>query len=104
MRGATPWGADSSGNLWLQGGYGYDSKGEFGALNDLWKFSPAGATWTWVSGSDLISAAGTYGTPLTPAAENAPAANADSVAWTDSDGNFWLFGGDDGNDLWEYLP
>jgi hypothetical protein len=27
---------DSSGNLWLFGGYGYDSTGALGYLNDMW--------------------------------------------------------------------
>jgi N-acetylneuraminic acid mutarotase len=31
---------DSSGNLWLFGGAGYDSTGTQGTLNDLWKFTP----------------------------------------------------------------
>ncbi len=31
---------DSSGNLWLFGGYGYDSTGTVGKLNDLWQYSP----------------------------------------------------------------
>jgi len=29
---------DSSGNLWLFGGSGYDSAGAYGELNDLWKY------------------------------------------------------------------
>ena len=32
--------ADSSGNIWLFGGWGYDSAKTFGNLNDLWKFIP----------------------------------------------------------------
>ncbi|HPI88946.1 MAG TPA: kelch repeat-containing protein [Spirochaetota bacterium] len=31
---------DSSGALWLFGGYGYDRDGSAGYLNDLWKFEP----------------------------------------------------------------
>lgn len=31
---------DSSGNLWLFGGYGFDSTGTRGYLNDLWKYQP----------------------------------------------------------------
>jgi hypothetical protein len=29
---------DSSGNLWLFGGYGYDSSASLGYMNDLWRF------------------------------------------------------------------
>jgi hypothetical protein len=37
--GASGW-IDSSGNLWLFGGDGYDSTGAQGNLNDLWKYQP----------------------------------------------------------------
>jgi N-acetylneuraminic acid mutarotase len=40
---ASSW-TDSSGNLWLFGGYGYDVTGNYGALNDLWKYQPPGAS------------------------------------------------------------
>jgi N-acetylneuraminic acid mutarotase len=36
---ATSW-TDLSGNLWLFGGSGYDSKGTLGSLNDLWEYQP----------------------------------------------------------------
>lgn len=95
--------SDTSGNLWLEGGYGFDSKGNGGYLNDLWEFIP-GTGWVWQGGSNLNGATGSYGTPGTPATGNTPAANSTASYWKDSNGNFWLFGGDDGNDLWEYLP
>jgi len=37
--GAVSW-IDSSGNFWLFGGYGYDSTGAEGQLNDLWVYRP----------------------------------------------------------------
>jgi Galactose oxidase, central domain len=48
---------DSAGSLWLFGGYGVDSTGTAGPLDDLWQFTPATSTWTWVSGS-ITAAAG----------------------------------------------
>jgi hypothetical protein len=36
---ASGW-VDKSGNFWLYGGTGFDSKGASGALNDLWFFKP----------------------------------------------------------------
>src|SRR5713226_9674768 len=36
---------DSGGHLWLFGGFGYDSMGTVGDLNDLWRFD--GSNWTW---------------------------------------------------------
>ncbi len=37
--GAVSW-IDSDGYLWLFGGYGYDSTGTMGKLNDLWRYRP----------------------------------------------------------------
>jgi N-acetylneuraminic acid mutarotase/pimeloyl-ACP methyl ester carboxylesterase len=100
---------DSSGNLWLFGGQGYDSAGNWGVLNDLWKYN--GANWTWVSGSNTVNQSGSYGTQGVAAAGNVPGARIGSVSWTDSSGNLWLFGGygydsagNEGflNDLWKY--
>jgi len=100
---------DLSGNFWLFGGYGTGSPAEYGDLNDLWKYS--GGMWTWVSGSNHIEQAGTYGTLGGPNASNVPGARFMAACWTDVSGNFWLFGGvglDSAgtrgslNDLWKY--
>lgn len=100
---AVSW-VDRSGNLWLFGGFGQDSTGANGPLNDLWKYS-AGA-WTWVSGSNLANQGGVYGTLGVAAPGNVPGARNSSAGWTDSQGDLWLFGGDGQsgflNDLWKY--
>ncbi|MHB1939103.1 MAG: Kelch repeat-containing protein [Acidobacteriaceae bacterium] len=107
---------DSNGNFWLFGGVGFDSAGTFGELNDLWEFSPTSRMWTWVSGSDTVGVtyggpSGVYGTEGTAAAANVPGGRSPAANWTDSSGNFWLFGGEgvdstgtvgSMNDLWEY--
>ncbi len=106
---------DKSGNLWLFGGEGYDSQGNFGNLNDLWEYSFSTGQWTWMGGLNYIGnnvgQPGVYGTLGTPAAGNLPGARFGASSWTDSSGNLWLFGGDgfdsNGsygwlNDLWEY--
>jgi hypothetical protein len=107
---------DTSGNLWLFGGYGYDSTGTLGWLNDLWKFDPALGTygeWTWMDGSSTVGSSGVYGTLGTTASTNIPGARGNAVSWSDASGNLWLFGGggDDStgtlgflNDLWEFDP
>jgi N-acetylneuraminic acid mutarotase len=105
---------DSTGNLWLFGGFTPDPNVQGDKiLNDLWKFSPASGTWTWVSGSNAINAQGVYGTKGVAAASNVPGARLDSVSWIDGTGNLWLFGGQGidprllsgaFNDLWEYSP
>jgi uncharacterized protein (TIGR03437 family) len=108
---------DGSGNLWLFGGEGYDSKGTLGDLNDLWAFSTAANQWTWKGGSSALNAnryqPGVYGTLGVPAAGNVPGSRMGATGWTDSGGNLWLFGGNgydangklgDLNDLWEFSP
>lgn len=116
---------DTSGNLWLFGGQGFDSTGSWGELNDLWKFNPDSKVWTWMSGSETQTqptqqvywtvpyTAGVYSTPGTPNSTNIPGSRTGAGAWTDSSGNLWLFGGwgadSNGtqgllNDLWEYSP
>jgi len=104
---------DSSGNLWLFGGWGYDSAGDIGHLNDLWKYDPATLEWTWVSGSNTVDQTGTYGTQGIDAPSNVPGARHRAVSWTDPSGKLWLFGGygyDSAgnmgylNDRWKYDP
>ncbi len=100
---------DSSDNLWLFGGSGLDGYGSRGELNDLWKFD--GANWTWVSGDKQRNRNGFYGTKGVANASNKPGARSQSISWTDSSGNFWLFGGYGydyigfpglRNDLWKF--
>jgi N-acetylneuraminic acid mutarotase len=99
---------DKSGNLWLFGGEGNGSPGNGGDLNDLWKYNPGNGQWTWMGGSDIGSQTGIYGTQGVAAPGNIPPGRDNAVAWTDAQGNFWLFGGyaftslDVLNDLWEY--
>jgi len=100
---------DSTGDFWLFGGYGYDSAGSEGALNDLWKYSAG--EWTWMNGANVANQVGVYGTLGTAAPGNIPGARSGAVSWTDASGNLWLFGGagyDSAgssawlNDLWKY--
>jgi N-acetylneuraminic acid mutarotase len=109
---ASSW-IDSSGNLWLFGGVGYDASGAVGNLNDLWQYSPSTGLWTWVSGGNGDNASGLYGTQGTASASNEPGARYAASSWIDSSGNLWLFGGigcdsigtvGKLNDLWEYSP
>jgi len=105
---------DAAGNVWLFGGYGYDSAGTIGYVNDLWRYNAG--QWTWMSGSAVVNQKGTYGTQGTVAPSNVPGGRQAAFTWTDAAGNFWLFGGQGFdsagslgfgnflNDLWEYEP
>ena len=105
---AASW-VDGNGNFWIFGGYGMDSAGGMGMLNDLWEYSAG--QWTWVAGSNFISQKGTYGTQGVAAASNVPGARLNAFSWIDATGNLWLFGGigldstntrNVLNDLWKF--
>jgi Galactose oxidase, central domain len=101
---------DNAGNFWIFGGYNLSGLGQPNSFNDLWKFS--GGQWTWVSGANTVNQVGIYGTQGVSASTNVPGARWSPAAWTDKQGNFWLYGGQGydlaGNgslaDLWAYNP
>ena len=104
---------DTSGNLWLFGGYGLDSQGTMYNLNDLWEFNPTIKMWTWVSGGNIGYQSGVYGTQGTAAASNVPGGRSSAESWIDGNGNLWLYGGwsfgygaysNGYGDLWEFNP
>ncbi len=105
---------DSSGNIWLFGGDGFDSSGASpGALNDLWKYNITANQWTWVGGSSTADERN-WGIEGTASSGNIPGGRYFGTHWTDASGNFWLFGGygldtvgtttDSLNDLWKFNP
>jgi Galactose oxidase, central domain len=121
--GAMSW-SDGTGNLWLFGGYGYDTVGIAGELNDLWMLNPKTGIWSWMSGSDVVpqqctwginhcGQSGVYGSMGTPSATTTPGGRQSGVAWTTPNGDLWLFGGAGFdsigvlgflNDLWRFDP
>lgn len=118
--GVQPGWTDNDGNLWLFGGYGEDSSGTVGSLNDLWEYSLASGEWAWVSGSKTVNGSGVYGTQGVAGAGNTPSARESAQAWKDKSGNFWLHGGyapdvicttinprdvcGDSPEMWEFNP
>jgi N-acetylneuraminic acid mutarotase len=114
---AVSW-VDSTGNVWLFGGEGYDSTGTFGYLNDLWEFNPSTRKWAWMGGGPTVGCSscgmpGVYGTLGEADPANSPGGRIQAVGWTDGDGNLWLFGGSGYdstgkygilNDVWEFSP
>ena len=100
--GSISW-TDKNGDLWLFGGYGYDSI-RTSLLNDLWKFN--GKEWTWVSGDNKFPKS-IHGTKGIADPANKPGPRVDSVSWIDKNGSLWLFGGRKlssyyYNDLWKF--
>ena len=110
---STSW-IDTSGNLWLFGGIKNKpgSSADF-YLNDLWKYNPITNEWVWISGDSASNVKGFYGSKGFASNSNIPGSRSESMAWSDTLGNFWLFGGvyfDINktntflyfNDLWKY--
>ena len=66
--------------------------------------------WTWMNGDSTANSLGVYGIQGSYSANNTPPALYEACEWTDKQGNFWLFGGQDSTiagkygDLWEYNP
>ena len=102
----------ATGNVYIFGGTGFDALGvaTAGFLNDLWRWD--GTNWTWLSGRDTAGQPGNYGTQGVAASTNVPGGrNAPSMAWVDTLGDFYIFGGngyiESGalgrlNDLWKW--
>ncbi len=119
---------DKDGNFWLFGGLDavFWENDDFSWVDqyDLWEFDPSTKQWAWMGGNSTTtcsessgevscSQTGVYGTQGIPGIGNIPASRDIAIAWTDSTGDFWLFGGvesatnDTGgicNDFWVYEP
>ncbi len=89
--GASTW-VDPDGAMWLFGGEGYDSAGNFGLLNDVWKFTLL-TGWAWMKGANTVNQNGDSGTIGTAAEANTPGSRRGAASWPDKSGNLWLFGG-----------
>jgi len=114
VRGGSASWTGPDGALCLFGGVGYDKAGAEGLLNDAWRYDGAPNRWTWLKGSSVRNAAGTYGTLGTPAPGNNPGGRRYAAGWTDTDGSFYVFGGEGYpeayqtpgwlSDLWKFDP
>ena len=112
---------DEDGNYWIFGGFFYDGVNDPYPLNDMWKYNLADKVWTCETGNcnglnPSNAASGNY--PATVGLSSttySPRARGDFAFWSDYDGNFWLFGGTDGDqhathgssalsDTWKYNP
>ena len=44
-----------NGVAYVWGGWGYDTEGKLGYLNDLWEFNSSSITWKWIGGSRFVN-------------------------------------------------
>lgn len=82
-----------------------------GSYNDLWYYNIENNKFTLISGTNIISHAGSYGTKGFSLSSNLPPARGGALAFKDKDLNLWLFGGAEFwgsgsvgifNDLWRF--
>ncbi|MEO5570246.1 MAG: T9SS type A sorting domain-containing protein [Bacteroidia bacterium] len=90
---------DSNGRFWLFGG-------NTGSLqNDMWMYDPLTNNWTWMSGSNTPNDTATSGAYCIASSNFSPASRFENRArWTDACGKFWMYGGSNTNDLWNFNP
>ncbi len=105
---------DTTGMLWLYGGYGSDSAGARGDLSDLWKFNPYTLEWTWINGASTIYNRTKYGAIGMYTDSTQPGSLQEvKSSWVSLiDNTFYTFGGkhfnygaynfETSNDMWQY--
>jgi len=98
--GSMTW-TDTTGNLWLFGGY------TSGSLNDLWRYDMASNIWTWMSGDTTVNSTGSFGTKGIPSPSNKPPGVCENACtWLDANNNLWVYGGYYAglgySDVWKY--
>jgi uncharacterized protein YxeA len=89
---AATWKDPATGIFYLFGGWGYDSAGTAGLLNDVWSFQPTAPSWSWLSGSKFTNANVTYHTLGAISAQNNPGGRFAAAAAA-KNGQLWLHGG-----------
>ncbi len=102
---------DKEGGLWLYGGAGL---GGIVFFEDLWRYDVKQNAWEWVSGSEEANKAGKWSKKFDEKKSNPLGSRSGSAAWTDDQGNLFVFGGagvdiESGkevyfNDLWQFVP
>ncbi len=87
-KGAASW-SDKFGNLYLFGG----SLGSFYQnVDDFWKFDIKTKSWSLLNGAETFNAKGRQ-LSNGKAVIDLPPARSGALTWTDSKGDFWMFGG-----------
>jgi N-acetylneuraminic acid mutarotase len=107
--------ADTLGNLWLYGGYGWTNSYGVGYnyLSDIWRYNVSSGKWTWVKGSLYTDQPAVRGAKGVASGNYTPGGRWGFGFAGDPSGVFWIHGGrqtdgnaltDDYGDLWRYNP
>jgi N-acetylneuraminic acid mutarotase len=100
----------ANGKFYLFGGLGTVDGGSSANLNDLWSYNPATNNWTYIKGSMILNAVGTYGTIGVAAAGNTPGGRVAGSSWVYNNKLYFMGGAGIGainnygvlNDLWSF--
>jgi hypothetical protein len=110
---------DADGNYWVFGGVFYDGVNAPYPLNDMWKYTVSSQKWTCETGDcNALNPPNTPGGvyPSTTGQTSPtykPRARSDYNYWVDNQGDFWFYGGYNGevhsgaiqlSDTWRYNP
>jgi len=92
---------DRQGNFYMYGG----RDDVAGNLNDLWKYCVSSNEWSMIGGSTTPNLAAVYGSYQVSSPLNFPGGRFGAISWSDTAGNFWMFGGFGSlGDMWRYVP
>ena len=93
-------GVDVNGNVFLFGGWGYDSAGTSGTLNDGW--ADNGGSWIWMSGSNTVGGLGTGATMGTFSTLISPSFRNGAIGVSNGTTFYMYSGASSLSDLWKY--
>jgi hypothetical protein len=100
---AASW-VSNAGDLWFFGG---EIAGA--VFNDVWRYELATNNWTWMKGNNLTGQLAVYGSLGIESSLNTPPSIRAYSRWKDTNGHFWLFGGESvntstqvNNTLWRF--
>lgn len=85
------WTDPESGNLYLFGGYGYDTSSARGYAANMWSFDVKNNKWALSNPSGVVGSALYAGSYFT--APNYPSGRIGAYNWVDKQGNLWMYGG-----------
>lgn len=87
---------DTAGNCWFFGGYTFQPfriTSTSIPFNDLWKYTPSTNLWTCVYTTSSFIFQDSFKVQKVESPDTKPSSRYDGAGWTDSSGNFWIFGG-----------
>jgi N-acetylneuraminic acid mutarotase len=89
--GSVSWTSSSGHACLFAGGKPNGSPSEY--FNDVWCYNIQSLSWVWLKGSSQENQLGVYGPIGEESSSNTPGGRIESVLWSNSRGDVWIFGG-----------